>query len=190
MTQSFARRDGRVLFVAASPSATSKSTFAAGVLAAELRAKGAETQHFSLRDFDAADVLLAQMTGPRIADFVDAAKQASAIVLSTPVYKASYSGALKALVDLIPPDALAGKPALGVATARVAAHSDDVHRAFEALFRFFQGRPLETLFVLDSEVSLGTPGGLGAPAEARARDAARQLQSALDAPVAMPRPRC
>ena len=40
---------------------------------------------------------------------IEAVSSASAVVFSSPVYKATYSGGLKLLIDLIPPDALRGK---------------------------------------------------------------------------------
>jgi FMN reductase len=102
-------------------------------------------------------------------------------VLSTPVYKAAYTGALKAIVDLIPPDALAARPALGIATARLPAHGTEVDRAFSALFAFFRARALETLFVLDAELEVtGTGGVLSAEAEHRVRRAARSLVVATE----------
>jgi hypothetical protein len=43
--------------------------------------------------------MLARAEAPAVKHFVDAVRGAAALVLSTPAYKATYAGALKALVD-------------------------------------------------------------------------------------------
>jgi len=42
--------------------------------------------------------------------------------VATPVYKAAYTGALKALLDILPPQALRGKTVLPIATGGSPAH--------------------------------------------------------------------
>jgi FMN reductase len=173
---------GPVLFIAGSPSATSRSSLVAQAVAEALAAEGLEARSFSLRDFDAADVLFARTGAPAIASFVDAAKTAAAIVLSSPVYKATYAGALKALVDLVPPDALVGKPALGIATTRLPEHGVSADAGYAGLFGFFRARALASLVVLDSQFEgEGASLTLGTTASERARAAARSLQVALTA---------
>jgi FMN reductase len=173
---------GPVVFIAGSPSPVSRSSLVAQAVADALAAEGLDAKAFSLRDFDAADVLFARTSAPAIASFVDAAKTATAIVLSTPVYKATYAGGLKALVDLIPPEALVGKPALGIATTRLPEHGVSVHLGYAGLFDFFRARALDSLVVLDSQFEgEGASLTLGAAARERARAAARSLQVALTA---------
>ena len=170
-----------VLFVAGSPSETSRSTFVARRVADALEADGIAARLVSLRDFDAADVLFARTTEPRVVRLVDAARVAPAIVLVTPVYKATYGGGLKALVDLIPPDALGGKPGLAIATTKLDAHGLLVARAFDALFTFFGvERVAETLVLLDSEIRIeGAAPSFATSAEARIAGAAGALARAI-----------
>jgi SsuE family FMN reductase len=47
---------------------------------------------------------------------------AAALIVSTPIYKAAYTGALKALLDILPPAALDGKVVLPIATGGSFAH--------------------------------------------------------------------
>jgi FMN reductase len=170
----------RAIFIAGSPSPTSRSSFVASRIASSIEARGIATRSFSLRDFDAADVVYARMKVPAIGEFVEAVKSASAIVLSTPVYKATYSGALKALVDLIPPDALTGKPALGVATTKLAAHGLEVSRSYDALFAFFRARGLDTLVVLDDDLKAdGASFAAAGSATWRIEEAAQAVAKAL-----------
>jgi FMN reductase len=170
-----------IVFVAASPSTQSRSTHVARAVAAEAERAGLQVRFFSLTDFDPADVFFARSATPAVQRFVESVKSAAALVLSTPVYKAAYTGALKAIVDLIPPDALAGKPALGIATARLADHASGVDQAYLDLFGFFKARALDTLFVGDDELRLGTvDASLSEGARARVLDASRALVTAID----------
>jgi FMN reductase len=170
---------GEIVFVAGSPSSSSRSSYVADAIAAHARAGGLAVRAFSLRDFDASDVLLARVEAPAVAGFVAAAKSAAAIVLSTPVYKATYAGGLKALVDLIPHDALTGKAALGVATTRLPDHGPSVERAYAALFGFFQARALDPVVVVDAEFEKDPELQLSRGARERVDAAARSLIAAV-----------
>jgi FMN reductase len=168
-----------IVLVAGSPSATSRSSYVAGVVAAQAKGAGFTARSFSVRDFDAADLLLGRVEAPAVKAFIDAVKGAAAIVLSTPVYKATYAGALKALVDLIPPDALTLRPALGIATTKLAAHGAGVEHAYRALFAFFRAETIDPLVVLDDELKIENgEGTLSSAARERIDAAARRLVEA------------
>jgi FMN reductase len=172
---------GEIVFVAGSPSPTSRSSFVAEAVAGHVKRAGLSWRPFSLGDFDPADVLFGRFEAPAVKAFIDAVKSSAALVLSTPVYKATYAGGLKAIVDLIPPDALVAKPALGIATTKLASHGVEVHRAYLALFAFFRARASETLVVLDDELRLEGPSGTLAPAaEARIERESRALIRAIE----------
>lgn len=147
-------RTADVVLIAGSPSTASRSAYALRALGKRLEARGLSVQTFAVQDLPAEDVLRGRSEAPELADVLTAVRAARALVLGTPVYKAVYSGALKAVVDLIPPDGLDGKVVLGVAAARLEAHGATVGRAFDELFRFFRGtRALPTFFLLDAEIA-------------------------------------
>jgi FMN reductase len=62
---------------------------------------------------------------------VTALTEADLLVIATPTYKGSYTGVLKVLLDQLPAQALAGKPAVPVVTAGVAPQA----AAAEAILR-------------------------------------------------------
>jgi FMN reductase len=112
---------------------------------------------------------------------VDAVKGSVGFVLASPVYKATYAGGLKAIVDLIPPDALVGKPALGIATTKLREHGAEAERAYRALFAFFRASTSETAVVLDDELhGEGSSRTLAPAAEKRLEQAAQALIRAVD----------
>jgi len=81
-----------------------------------------------------------------------AVEAADALVVGTPVYKGSYTGALKHLFDLIPPNGLAGKPVLLAATAGSPLHGLVTEHQLRPLFGFFNARTVPTtIFALEGD---------------------------------------
>jgi FMN reductase len=145
----------KVLLLAGSPQLRSRSSGVLAGVAERLAAKGVASQSYALRDFEPADLLHARAEAPALQHYIDEARAAAALVVSTPVYKAAYSGGLKLLLDLIPPDALRGKPVLAIATARVGQYFPSVQRAFDDLFLFFQtGVAVAPVFLVDEQARL------------------------------------
>jgi len=69
-----------------------------------------------------ADALLGRRVAGEVAEALQSVLDAGVVVVSTPVYRATYSGLLKVFFDLLPPDALAGKVAIPIATGGGPAH--------------------------------------------------------------------
>ncbi|MGA2448533.1 MAG: NAD(P)H-dependent oxidoreductase [Polyangiaceae bacterium] len=170
-----------VVFLLGSPSVESRSAWIANTLANAIQRTGLVPRIWSLIDFDPADVFFGRAKASTVARFVEETTGAAALVLATPVYKATYSGALKGIVDLIPPDGLVDRPALGIATARLAEHVQTVDISFRALFAFFRARSLGSLTVLDDELTIhGGSGALSDAAARRVEDATTSLVAAIE----------
>jgi FMN reductase len=141
-------------------------------------------RRFGLSDFESSDLVYARADGRVAQHYIEVVKGASALIFSTPVYKATYSGGLKLLLDLIPPDALRGKTVLAVASARISRHFQSVQRAFDDLYRFFDvGFVIPPVFVLDEQVQVAEGGlTLDPSVEAAIDRAVTALLSALFTP--------
>ena len=63
-----------------------------------------------------SDGLLGRRGDRDVADALGAVVAAGILVVSTPIYRATYSGLLKVFFDLLPQDALDGKVAIPIAT--------------------------------------------------------------------------
>ena len=63
-----------------------------------------------------ADALLGRREDRDVAEAVQTVLDAGILVVSTPIYRATYSGLLKVFFDLLPQDALARKVAIAIAT--------------------------------------------------------------------------
>ncbi|WP_271410095.1 NADPH-dependent FMN reductase [Pseudomonas sp. Q1-7] len=111
-----------VVTLSGSPSPTSRSAALLARARQWLERHGVEVTGFAVRDFPAEDLLHARFDSPRVQHLIEQVSQADGLLLATPVYKASFAGALKTLLDVLPERALAGKVVLPIATAGSNAH--------------------------------------------------------------------
>lgn len=105
-----------ILTVAGSPCAGSKSTVLLGYCQCRLRRGGVCSHALSIRTLSPGPLLCAELSDSGIEDALALVSQAQGIVLATPVIHASFSGLLKAFLDLLPRDGLAGKAVLPILT--------------------------------------------------------------------------
>jgi len=82
--------------------------------------------------------------GGRAAQVVQAVEEADLLVVGTPVYRASYTGALKHLFDLVHHKAFPGKPVLLAATGGSPFHGLVVEHQLRPLFGFLNALTLPT----------------------------------------------
>ena len=111
-----------VVTIAGSPATPSRCAAALETARELLERRGLTTADVNLRDLPPEALLWAGFQDPAVRRATAIVAQARAIVVATPVYKASYSGLLKTFLDLLPANALAGKGVLPIATAGSLAH--------------------------------------------------------------------
>jgi len=119
--------------ISGSPSARSKSRALLERTLAALGERGASTSLIDLASLP-ADALLGRRRSADVDDALARVAQASIIVASTPVYRATYSGLLKVFFDLFPIDALVGKTAIAIATGGSPAHQLVIDHGLRPLF--------------------------------------------------------
>lgn len=111
-----------VLLISGSPSARSRSQALLDHAVERLAAEGLGTELVSVRDFPAEDLILGRFDSPSFREFQHLVAKARGLIVATPVYKAAYTGSLKALLDILPQLAFRGKTILPVATGGSLAH--------------------------------------------------------------------
>jgi FMN reductase len=111
-----------VVALSGSPSSPSKTTTLVSLVADRLRAEGHDVTVVQVRDLPPGPLLAADTRHPEISDLIATIAAADALVVASPVYKASYTGLLKALIDLLPQFALADKSVLPLLTGGSPAH--------------------------------------------------------------------
>lgn len=179
-----------VIALAGSPSLKSRS----GVLLDQARhwlAKhGIEVRSYGIRDFVAEDLLHARFDSPAVKRLVADIEAASAIVIATPVYKASISGALKTLLDLLPERALEGKVVLPLATGGSLGHMLAVDYSLKPILSALKAEDvLHSVFAEDRQVSYDeTLPRLDSNLEGRLDEALHKLLQRISAKAAIRAP--
>lgn len=136
------------------PSKTRTLIEAVGAEASRLN--GADVQVFDLLD---AGPSLGTCTSRQTASnehlrIWNAVRECDALVVGSPVYKASYTGLLKHFFDLLEADIMTGKPVMLVATGKAAHHMLMIDHQLRPLFAFFKALSLPApLFALDADFS-------------------------------------
>lgn len=111
-----------ILLLAGSPSIPSRSTRLLHYVGDELAVLGHRHVKLHVRDLPAEALLHADFGNAEIKLAKAQVERADAVIISTPVYKAAYSGVLKAFLDLLPQDGLDGKLVLPLATGGSQSH--------------------------------------------------------------------
>lgn len=111
-----------ILLLAGSPSAPSRSTRLLHHVGERLALLGHRYAKLHVRDLPAQSLLHADFGDVALKAAREQVAEADAVVIATPVYKAAYSGILKAFLDLLPQDGLKGKLVLPLATGGSQSH--------------------------------------------------------------------
>jgi len=119
--------------ISGSPAARSKSRMLLERALVALSDRGATTTLVDLSALS-ADALLGRRRAIEVDSALGNVSQATIIVASTPVYRATYSGLLKVFFDLLPLNGLVGKTAIPIATGGSPAHQLVIDHGLRPLF--------------------------------------------------------
>jgi len=150
-----------IAVVSGSPSPASRSRALGEHVGAEFSARGFAVESVDVRDLPPADLLGGCHDSPAIRAAAGLLARAEGIVLITPVYKAAYSGALKAFLDVMPQSALAGKVVLPIAIGGTLAHLLAIDYALRPVLVSMGGpHIIGGLFLLDAWLPRTATGGV------------------------------
>src|SRR5699024_6163247 len=107
----------------------------------------------SVRDVPQEVLVGAKFDSPAIEHLASTIQQAQGVIVSSPVYKASYSGVLKALIDLLSQDILEHKPILLLMTVGSPAHLLAIEYTLKLLLASLKGQNLKGIYFQDSQIS-------------------------------------
>ncbi|MES1166184.1 MAG: NADPH-dependent FMN reductase, partial [Verrucomicrobiota bacterium] len=140
---------------------------------ATLRAKGFAVGGISVRDLPPDDLLYGRAESPVLASALALVARAQGVIVTTPVYKAAYTGVLKTFLDLLPQSGLSGKVVLPMVTGGTIAHVLAIDYALRpVLLALGAQHVVAGLFVLDRFLERTGDGGLRVGAEIADRLAA------------------
>lgn len=171
-----------VVSLGGSPSLRSRSGVLLDRSQRWLQQQGVEVVSYQVRDFPAEDLLHARFDSPKVLDLLQQIENADGLLIATPVYKASFSGALKTVLDLLPERALNHKIVLPMATGGIA-HMLVVDYALKPVLSALKAQEmLQGIFAEDSQIAYGEGSAQAqlAPAlEQRLHEALDQFVSAM-----------
>jgi FMN reductase len=148
-------RELRILGISGNVRTPSRTASLVEAILASIESRfGVSTRKIDL--VDAAPVLFRALRSDQLdeagRELVQAVETADVLVVGSPVYRASYSGALKHLFDLVHFESLIGKPVILAATGGTPMHGLMTEHQLRPLFGFFKALTLPTaIYALESD---------------------------------------
>ncbi|BEV14742.1 NADPH-dependent FMN reductase [Herbaspirillum sp. DW155] len=171
-----------ILLLAGSPSAPSRSTRLLHHVGDKLARLGHRYARLDVRDLPGQAILRADWNDADIKAALATVEEASAVVVATPVYKAAYSGILKAFLDLLPQFGLTNKLVLPLATGGSQSHMLALDYALRPVLSSLNPKHvLPSIYATEAQVTWSEETGLvlDAPIEARVNEGVEQLSASL-----------
>jgi FMN reductase len=176
-----------IVAIAGSTAEQSKSTDLLKRILAQVEAYGFTTQLLSVRDIPAQELIYgAGKDSPHLNHVTGQIESAAGDIIASPVYKASYSGALKAFLDLLPQKSLAEKTVLPIMTAGSSKHLLAIDYALKPVLTALGATHVLNGFFVSDDLIQRDPYGLLSlddEAEARLTEQVRALVFAAGLPA-------
>jgi FMN reductase len=151
-----------IVLISGSPSASSKSAALLEYARDLLAADKITATIVSVREFPPEDLILGKYDSPAFDRLKKLIEGAAGLVVSTPIYKAAYSGALKTLLDILPQSALRGKTVLPIATGGSFNHVLAIDYALKPVLSALGATDLlQGVYIVDKQLALLPDGKLG-----------------------------
>ena len=178
-----------ILAIAGSPGHPSRTYGILEYATKILQQQGEHTDIISVRDLPASDLVLGKYDSPALKQPLALLENADGVIIATPIYKAAYTGVLKAFLDLLPQRALSGKVVLPIATGGTIAHLLAIEYALKPVLSELRARHLlGGVYAVDKEIQLQADGSLklDEEIEQRLKDAVQEFAQAVNSfqPVA------
>lgn len=180
-----------VILISGSPSPSSSSARLLHHIGERLASHGHHVGRLHVRELPAAALLHGDSSDPAIARALAQVAGADAVVIATPIYQASFAGALKCFLDLLAQDGLDGKLVLPVATGGSQSHLLALDYALRPVLAALAARfILPGIYAASGQLAWHAEEGLtlDAPIAHRVARGVEQLSSELFA-LALRRPR-
>lgn len=174
----------RILAIAGSPSHPSRTYSLLEYAAQRLQQADIQTEILSARDIAPEDLVFGRYDSPALEPIKAKLAEANGVIVATPIYKAAYTGVLKAFLDLLPQEALRGKVVLPIATGGTIAHLLAIDYALKPVLSELKARHiLGGVYSVDKQIQRQEDGSIQLDAEIEAR-----LHHALDELAAAVKP--
>jgi FMN reductase len=165
-----------ILTLAGSPSLHSRSSALLHYASRRLARHGLGVEEMGIRDLPAVDLIEGHYNDTAAIVLRKRVQAAQALLISTPVYKASFAGGLKAVLDLLDEKSLADKIVLPIATGGSAAHLLALEYSLKPVLSALGARHiLAGVYATDRQVTVQEQGNVSIVDDVRER-----LDNAVD----------
>lgn len=152
-----------IVGILGSPSTPSRSAYLLELALSRLDAFTSSYRSIRPRDLPAQALTQADFGDARLQEAVRAVGESQLVIVATPIYKASYSGVLKAFLDLLPQDGLRDKTVLPLATGGSPAHLLALDYALKPVLSALGARDiLDGIYATDQQLPSRPEGGYSA----------------------------
>ncbi|WLV23921.1 NADPH-dependent FMN reductase [Aciduricibacillus chroicocephali] len=118
-----------------------------------LKGRGIDVQSINVPHIPAEDLIHTKFNSPAIQEANRLLNEAEAVVVLTPVYKASFSGILKTYLDLVPQKGLQNKTVLPIAIGGSLGHLLSIEYSLKPVLSILgANRILDSIFIHDEQV--------------------------------------
>ncbi|WP_028549435.1 NADPH-dependent FMN reductase [Paenibacillus sp. UNC451MF] len=149
----------KIVVISGSPSVSSRLNGVLQTIQSQLLAEGLELSWIDVRNLPPEDLIYTNFKSPAIIEANERIAEAHAVVVATPIYKASYTGVIKTFLDLIPQKGLEGKVILPVAIGGTIAHLLALDYALKPVLAALGARiQLPGVYALDTQVQRNEDG--------------------------------
>lgn len=144
-----------ILTLAGSPKTVSRSSHMLRYLSQRLQCESAHIKHYAISSFEHNALLQGNFDHSSVKQFQDDVERADGLIVATPIYKASISGVLKTMLDVLGQDALAHKVILPVASGGSVAHLLALEYALKPVLSAMKAQEILTgVFAQDSQIQV------------------------------------
>jgi FMN reductase len=159
-----------ILAIAGSPTYPSRTFNLLEYSTHQLQQAGIQAEILSVRDIPPEVLAYGQYDSPALELPKQLLAQADGVIISTPIYKAAYTGVLKAFLDLLPQKALVGKVVLPIATGGTIAHLLAIDYALKPVLSELGARHfISTVYAIDKQIQRQDDGSIRLEAEIQQR---------------------
>jgi FMN reductase len=150
----------KVVIISGTPAKVSRLNGVTEYAVKELVEAGASVEWIHVADLPAEDLIRARFDSPSIMQANALVEQADAVIIASPVYKASYTGVLKTYLDLLPQKGLSGKIVLPLFIGGSIAHLLAVDYALKPVLSVLGAQHLlGGVYAVDNWVTRNEQGG-------------------------------
>lgn len=140
-----------------SPFADSRTDLLLYYIQSMLEKMGYSVTMISVMNIDPKDLVYAQFDSPHVKGIVNQVENADGVIIGSPVYKATYSGVLKSLLDLLPENAFKGLPVFPFLVGGSLNHLLAIDYSLTMIIRHLKGSPTQGIYFLNELIDKSKP---------------------------------